>query len=219
MALAFPLSLAAFADVLKVQALAIELGGAVEQSRTAAGQQFTASLGARLWTGHVTLAPSATATVAAMQAALHRLTDPDASFLVGDWSQQYPAYDPTGSILGAASVTINALVAGNRELKLIGLPNGYKIQPGDYLSFTYGSAPLRYAYHQVVTGATSTGAGIATTNIEVMPPIRPGAVTGAAVVMKQPRMKAVIEAGSLSARTARAVISEGLSFRFVQTLG
>lgn len=218
MALSFPLSLAAFADTLRVAAMDIGLGSAVEQSRTGAGEVFTADLGARLWRGRMTLVPAATATQAAVQAILNRLTDVGATFRLTDISHQYPTLDPDGSILGAASVTINALPAGGRELRLIGLPTGYTLSRGDYLAFTYGSSPVRYAFHQIVTGATSTGPGVQTSLIEVMPPIRAGATVATTVSLRQPAMKALIGPGSLSSRTARAVLSDGLTFDFMQTL-
>lgn len=217
MALTFPLTRAQFIDTLRVATADFELGGAVEQSRTASGEIFTAALGARLWQGKIVLADAYIADADAVHAALRRATDPDASFLLYDPFHAYPKADPTGSVLGASSVTIGTIAANNRELSLVGLPAGYVISAGDYLSFTYGSSPTRYAFHQVVTGATASGGGT-TGNIEVMPAIRTGAAAGAAVTLKQPAMKAIVVPGSLSPRPARPLIAGGLSFEFQQTL-
>lgn len=130
-----------------------------------------------------------------------------------------PLLDPTGSILGVATVTILALGGDARELSLAGLPAGYTLSRGDYLSFSYTSlAVTRQALHRVVDATVvANGSGQAAL-FEVEPFIRPGTVAGAAVILKKAFCKAVKVAGSTTPNTGRSSLSEGLGFDWVQSL-
>lgn len=216
MAISFPVAKVDFFNGLKVAACTFDLPGGLQMSRTAGGEIITADLGARLWRGTVTLADMRHADAVKVQAMLNRLTDSGASFLAYDPAHWRPAYDPTGALLGAAAVTINSLPTA-RELTLAGLPAGYVLTPGDYLSWNYGSSPVRRAFHQVVVGGTANGSGI-TPALEVVPEIRPGSAAGASVLINQPYCKAVVVPGSFKGRSSRPAISGGMQFDFIQTL-
>lgn len=213
MAISFPVALADFFDPLVLVTAQFHLPEVLEVSRTGAGEVMTADLGARLWNGAVTFPPVAHSVSEAVEAKLSIMRQAGRSFLVSPVTKQYPLNDPTGSKLGAASPTINALTSG-RELKLGGLPSAYVISPGDFLSFVYSG---KYALHQVVVGATASGAGI-TGNIEVTPHIRPGATTGLAVKLIKPICKAVYVPSSHAPPTSLSVVTDGGGFSFVQTL-
>ena len=103
----------------------------------------------------------------------------------------------------------------NKRLSIQGLPTNYELTPGDFLSFTYGSSPTRYALHQVVSAAQADGLG-QTDLFEVTPLIRPGASTSAAVTLIKPYCKAVLTDLSFGAGSFR--VTTDLSFSFVQTL-
>lgn len=139
------------------------------------------------------------------------------SFLVYDTRRPAPLLDPNGTILGAATPTIHTLSADPRELRITGLPASYVLSPGDYLSFTYGTNPVRYALHRVV--ATTTAVAGLTPLFEVTPAIRSGAVTGAAITLIKAHCKAVILAGSVETGSGRRTITEGIGFGYVQSLG
>jgi len=126
-----------------------------------------------------------------------------------------PRHDPFGAALAGHTPTIHALAPGGRELRLAGLPPGYVLSVGDFLSFSYGSNPTRYALHQVATLSIADGAGI-TPLTEVMPPVRPGAATGTVVVLVRPFMKAVLIPGDPGRAGVKFV--DGLTLDFIQTL-
>lgn len=218
MALTYPLALATFVDTLLCQRVTCDLPELVEQSRTAAGEQLTADMGERLWTGRIDLAKMKRTEIGRPEA-LIQVVKQGKTFQCYDRRRMYPLLDPTGSILGAASVTILALGGDPRELSLAGLPAGYTLSAGDYLSFSYTPiATALQAFHKVVdTTVVANGSG-QTPLFEVVPPIRPGAVAGAAVTLKKPFCKAVMVAGSASPSDGRSTLYEGLGFDWVQTL-
>ncbi len=112
-------------------------------------------------------------------------------------------------------VRIDTLDANNRELTLKDTPSGYVISQGDLLGFSYGSNPMRYAFHRVVTGATANASGI-TPKIEVIPFIRQGAAAGAVVTLVKPVCKAKIMVAEYGASTA--TVSAGGTINWMQTL-
>lgn len=219
MALSFPLSLAIFADTLLVQDASCDLPEQVQMSRTAGGEQLTADMAERLWTGRINLGPMVRSEVGRPEALIQVLKQ-GRTFHMFDKRRPYPLLDPTGSILGASSVTILALGGDARELSLAGLPVGYTLSAGDYLSFDYTDLSItRRALHKVVaTSVVADGSGN-TALFEVVPALRPGAVAGAAVTLKKPYCKAVMVAGSATPSTGRSTLYDGIGFDWVQSLG
>lgn len=218
MALTYPLALATFIDTLLVSRVTCDLPELVEQSRTAGGEQLMADMGERLWTGRIDLGPMKRTEIGRPEA-LIQVVKQGKSFQCYDRRRLYPLLDPTGSILGASSVTILALGGDPREMSLAGLPVGYTLSAGDYLSFAYTSLSVtRQALHKVVdTTVVANGSG-QTALFEVVPPIRPGAAAAAAVTLKKPFCKAVMVAGSASPSDGRSTLYEGLGFDWVQSL-
>lgn len=216
MALSFPLSLATFWARLPVDSIELDLGEAMQLDETGGGEQLSADLGVRLWRGTVTMGRLRYTEAAEVEVLLDTLRQAGRFFLANDIRRPKPLLDPTGSILGAASVTVSA-IPSTRELSLAGLPAGYVVSVGDYLSFTYDGAKARRGFHRVVTGGTASGGG-ALGPIEVVPPLRPGLTTGTAVVLSNPVFKASLEAGSAARGASRRQITEGSTFGFVQTL-
>jgi len=217
--LTYPLPAAGYFGGLRVASCTFDLGEALEISRTGAGEVLTADLGPRLWTGQVTLAQARARTAHATHAVLQTLRQAGRSLMVFDPAHACPAADPEGAILAAAGAApvIAALPAGNRSLQLEGLPAGYGLSPGDYLSFAYGAAPERVAFHQIVQGAVADVAGV-TGEIEVIPHIRPGAVLGAPVQLVRPAFKAVIKPSSVQLGASAPGLVGPTSFEILQTL-
>ena len=217
MALTFPLPLATFFDGLPITQGQPDLGEALEYSQTGAGEILTADLGPRLWKADFQIAAKYYAEIEQIKAKLNTLRYAGRSLLVHSFPLKAPQYDPTGTILGAANVTLASVLSNNRDISLNGLPVGYKLTPGDFLSFQYGSNPVRYALHQVVVGGTA-GAGGALNGLEVVPHVRPGYAAGAAVTLIKPVYKAVIVPGSVDAGISGSMITDGVKFSLIQTL-
>lgn len=218
MALTYPLALAVFADSLLVSQNSFHLPEQVQQSRTAGGEQLGADVGERLWTGQIMLGRMTRAEAGRPEVLIDLIRQAGRSFLIYDRYRTNPLLDPLGTILGAASVTILALGGDARELSLSGLPVGYTLSAGDYLSFAYGSAPVRQALHRVVnTTVVANGSG-QTTLFEVTPALRPGAIATAPVQLKKAFCKAVAVYGSIEEATRQSTMTEGLGFSWVQSL-
>lgn len=183
---------------------------------TQGGEVVDADLGVRLWTGTVSLGALEPRSARAIQAKVSLLQQAGRSFFAYPRDAAFPAYDPKGQILGASLPLIHAL-PNARELRLSGLPSGYQISAGDFLSFDYGTSPVRTALHQVVETVIASGAGV-TPAFEVMPPVRPGAALGAQVRLVRPHCKAKIVPGSASVPRFDRNFGEAPSFDFVQTL-
>lgn len=219
MPLAYPLSREAFWDILPVAQTAFELPENVELAATRGGEQLAAEAGERLWQGEVAIGRLTRAETGRPEVLVDLVRGPGRPFLAYDRTRPAPLLDPTGTILGAATPAILALNGSDaRELRLQGLPAGYVLSAGDYLSFAYGSAPVRQALHRVVDPTvTANGAG-QTPFFEVVPHIRPGAAAAAAVTLVRPWCKAVLVFGSVTPMRGSRTIFDGLGFRFVQTL-
>lgn len=218
MALSFPLTLAQFADKLKVvQASPLMIPDARTYSQTAGGELIFAESDVRLWQGSVTIKAYSHQQAAEFQSMLHLLSSGAGSFLMTNKAKPGPLMDPLGSILGASTPVIATLNGNNRELTFSGLPAGYVLSPGDMFSFQYGSSPTRYALHQIVVGGTANGSGVSP-SIEVMPFIRPGAAVGAAVKFIKPEFKAVIPPGKFDVGSSDIIFTTGISIDFKQTL-
>lgn len=215
-ALTFPLALNAFFDTLDIADVTFEAPEPINMSRTAGGEVIKSSLGPALWQGSVSLLPGSPEDIAAIEALLSLVGRPGASFMVYDPRKSGPRADPTGSILGASTPTLESVDADMRRLSIEGLPNGYVLSPGDMLAFTYGSNPTRYALHRIIVGATADGLGV-TPLFEVTPMIRTGATAGAAVTLVKPACKAVLK-DAASYGGGQFGVSSGPSFEFIQTL-
>ena len=215
MALTFPLSLNAFADRLRIQSVNWKLERYDELSGLGSGEVLAAQLAPPRMVGDVELVPMYHAAAAQVQALIESLDGAINSFYLYAPQRKYPQYDPTGAVLGAAAVTIHTVGGNNKSLRLQGLPSGYVLTLGDYLSFDYGSNPVRRAFHRIVETVTTPGTGISPT-FEVRPHLRPGVEGGLSVVLVKPSAKVFIVPGSFNPGTASGVITEGMSFQVMQ---
>lgn len=215
MALTFPLNRATFFAGLKVANTRFWLDQAVQVARTGGGEIIPSQHGTRLWNAEITIIPARHADASAVDAVLSLLCDPGASFLAYDKVKAYPASDPNCTILGAATPVIANFNGNNRDITIQGLPSGYVLSAGDFVSFTYGS-PTRYALHKIVVGATASVGGQAV--VEVVPNIRPGATVGVAVTLNKPWAKMRLKPGSYQPGASVPMITSGMTFSAIQTL-
>lgn len=213
MPLTFPLSLAAFADKLRIASAPFVMQEQQQLSGLGTGDVIAAQLAPSRLTAQVIIAPMPLIRAREVQALIESLNGPQRSFYLYSPANCYPADDPGGVKLGSATVTIASVGSNNRSLALAGFPAGYKITAGDALSFDYGVNPVRRAYCRAVESATASGGGI-TPQFELSHPLRPGVVAGLAVTLKKPAAKMFIEPGSLSIQHAGSLST--ISFRAVQ---
>lgn len=217
MAYTFPLSLADFFAGLPIQTAVPDLTEAVEMSQSGGGEILTADVGPRLWKMDISIRPGYYADIEPIKAKLNLLRRAGRSLIVHAIPFKGPQSDPTGAILGASVVTLGAVHPDNREIGLEGLPVGYKITTGDFMSFTYGSNPVRYAMHQFVEDGVAGGDG-STNYIEISDFIRPGFALDTPVTLIKPSFKAVVVPGSTNPGRVGQRMIDGLQFSVIQTL-
>lgn len=217
MALADTLDRSAFMLRLPIADQSMWLPDQAEYNRTGRGEQLGADLGERLWQGEIVCGRMTRAEAGEIEVLVDLINQSGRAFHVFDSRRPAPLLDPAMTGLGGFSPVIHTLYSAEpREVRIGGLPPGYGLSAGDYLSFFYGSAPQQFELHRVVSAVTAAGTGI-TPAFEVSPAIRSGVATGAAVTFYRPWCKAIIEAGSVQPTRTRSTISEGLRFSFVQT--
>lgn len=178
-----------------------------EISATRGGSQNSADLGPALWEADVQsrlLKPSALRT---WKARLASLENGAKTFKGYDLTACYPlAYPrgswPTGLAFDGSGYLAAVNTSNYQQLKVGGLPVGYVISEGDYISFAYGSYR---ALHQAMESVTADGTGV-TPYVEVRPAIRASAFLAASPVpdvdLIKPHATMILVPGSVSAQAS-----------------
>jgi hypothetical protein len=216
MSFIFPLQLNEFTEGLRVNSQDFDLSESLRATEDGGGRMLVSEDGPRFWQGSVTIATDTHADQDRAQALAQVMRSAGASFMIGNLKRKFPKADPAGSILGAASVTLSSPVAGADTVSLAGLPSGYVLTAGDYLSFQYGAADEKTALHQVTVGGAAAPDG--TLIVGVVSRVRPGVFDGAAVTLIGAACKAIIVPGSFKAGRIGLAATSGFSFSFRQTL-
>jgi hypothetical protein len=219
MALSFPLSVAQFMSLLPVAEITFDIPESRTIDETGGGEVLTSSYGTRLWQGEVALGDMEPPEADIALPLLDVLRRDGASFMAYDVSRPAPTLDPGGIWLTTTggAPKLHTVDANGRDLRISGLPAWYRLQPRDYLAWSYGSSPTRFALHRVVTAAVADATGL-TPLFEVSPSIRPGWVVNSDVQLVRPACKALIVPGSVQIGRRSAALVKGAGFKFIQTL-
>lgn len=219
MSLTFPLGLASFLDLLPIAEVRFRLDPSLEYSETGEGEVISHDIGARLWSGEIVLDRARHDELRGVEALIGYLHRAAGTFLVRDTRAPGPLLDPFGTALGAAQPEISEVATDGLTLSISGVPSGYALSAGDYLAFTYGSNPSRYALHRVLASsqAQSIGGGsFGIADIPVDPPVREGAGPEIPVELIAPACKARLVEADYG--RGRSVISQGGVITWKQTL-
>lgn len=201
-------------SALVVSSATFTLAQRKEFSRQAGGSPREADLGPPIWTAKIGVGPMPNDDAEAAAALIDKMQCDSDTFYVWNPRRQYPRMDPDGSILGSNTVTIYALDADTRYLRLAGLPVGYKISIGDFLSWDQGSSPVHRCLHRFVGAATADSNGRIPLTA-VVPHIKAGASTGLTVSLKRPAAEMMILPGSYDFPSSGATASS-ISFTAIQ---
>lgn len=214
MAVTYPIGLAEYFAGLATVSVRFSLGEAREVLQTGGGDIISQDNGPRLWGGAVSVRPQSNIAMRRFQARTEALLQAGRTFSVSPMGG--PASDPDGAILGASSVTISVAPDAS-TLVLSGLPAGYELSQGDYLSFAYVNGITRNGLYQVGEDAVADAGGSITLSMTSF--LRNyGALGGESVLLVDPVCKAVILPGSYKAPMQMAGLSKGFSFEWRQTL-
>lgn len=218
MAYSFPVPLNTFFETFRIQSVQFDLKEAFETDETGSGEILSADVGARLWEMQVNFKLADYREGEALKAKLNVLRYAERSLIIHAIPSMYPTNDPNGTILGASVVTLDAVALNNREITLGGLPPGFRLEPGDCLSFQHAGAVQKFMFHQVANTRAASGAGVIT-QLEVTPFVEPGWPVGGAVQLIKPRMKAVLVPGSFNPGSTGQLVTSGITATFRQTMG
>lgn len=188
-----------------------------EMSPLRGGRQVVADLGPALWAMDVKSKALRPSELKAWKARLAALENGGQQLIGYDMTACYPIAYPRGSWpTGDAFDGIASLksVTNNKTATIGGLPEGYKLSTGDYISFDYGTTR---ALHQVMEDAVADEYGVSSV-FEVRPYIRLGYVLDVDVDLTKPHAVMLVVPGSVSAPLAEDTGRGTISFSAIQTL-
>lgn len=212
MALTFPINLITFFSTLPLAEMTFELTESMVISRLGNGEIISSDYSTRLWQGQCNVATDLYHRDGEKLAAMGRaIRESRASFLV----TPIHAPKPAAMVTVPAAPKIHSVQNG-RQIRLKGLVPSSKMTAGDFVSWSYGSSPVRTSLHQLVEGDTADGSGI-TGWMEVTPMLTAGAVAETPVVLDKPYCVAKYIPGSWGSPQVKSLYAGGFSFQWVQT--
>ncbi len=207
MPLTFPVPTADFADELRVASVQWNLSDIYVQSGTRGGKILRAETADPAWTGTLSLAPMSIEDARQVRAKIRRIGAYN-KFNLYNPEAPFPRYDPTGSVLGNATVTVSAI--GPRSLRLQGLPSGYRLAWGDFVSVVRGG---NRALFEVAEYVEASGSGV-TPFFDVTPPPKVWMQTGDVADLKKPAARVLFD--QIDTGTSAEWIASGISFSVIE---
>lgn len=215
MAISYPYSVNFFADKLKIESVEWTIQRNDELSGGGDGRVWQAELAPPLWVGTISLTVMRINEAKQIAALVRKLHGAQEALFLYDPQSKYPQADPTGSIIGSSTVTVNSVGASRRTLSLTGFPAGYKMTLADKMTIAFGSNPTRYAFLEVSEDVTANGSGV-TGQFEVFPHVPPGIISGETVTIVKPFCKCIIYPDSHAAGRAQQMIVDDAGFKVIQ---
>lgn len=209
------ISSTAMFDGVTIAACDFTLRTRQEFSRSAGGVNRALDLGPAVWEATYTTAPLTLIQSSSLLARLNSLDGGMGAFEGYDFRRLQPALS---TFVGTPTTAeISHLDSGDaRRMRFDGVPEGFTISPGDYLSFAYGD-PAAQALHQVTTTAVADGSGVMP-YFNVRPYIRPGAAVNAPVRLRRAFARFNLVPGSISVQQVGGVLYESVTWSAIQEI-
>ena len=185
MALANPLGIASFADLLETATCVFRPMWMQESSGTGGGELLYADRAPMRWQVEVTTAPMSNADAMAIMALVNSRGGGLKTFLLYDKRAAYPSTDPTGSIFGSATPEIGT-ITDRLHIAFTGFPAAYVVPLGTYFSVVDGDG--RRYLGQFAEAKTADGSG-AISATEITPALPAAFATADAVTVIKPTAK------------------------------
>ena len=181
-----------------------------EMSRTAGGDLQAKDLGPAVWQADYATVPMTAAEARGYYADLLTLRAAAQTLYVATIPNA-PAARVAETLTG---VSVASLAASNDAIALAGLPAGFVMTAGDYLSIeTAGGAR---ELHMLARGGSADGTGT-TPELEVVPHVRPGVAQGDAVTLLDPLLEMRLQPESLRHERLNSVLSR-VAFKALQVI-
>jgi len=190
--------------------LSFKLQPTIEVTPTRAGKHIAADLGPAVWIGQYSSGLLNAARFGVVRAWVDTLLSTE-EFYGYDKLRELPLRGLPVGFTGACSVSTFTLPFA---LTLTGLPVGFVLSPGDYVSFDYNSGTSR-ALHRIVAGGTASGGG--SLLLEVRPAIRSGLVAPQAATVYRSAARMIILPDTYDEHVTAPSFGQ-VSFKAIQTL-
>lgn len=210
------LALSQFFDVIDVASEDFHIRDDATYAESRGGTVYSSRTSPVLWTGSVRLAADVNWGIRQKRSLLNTIMQPDVRFLIYARSIRAPLDDLSGSKLGAATPFLSTVHSSRTQIRIGGLPPGYKLSPGDCISWPQ-AGPVTQRYHQIEGTVTANASGL-TPLVTVFPAVHVGFVLNSPVELIKPRLRAVYLPGSFKPYTSEGPFSQGASFSWLQTL-
>lgn len=203
MALSFPYALDFLAQYLTGPEIPLTLHRFDEMSGGGDGRHWSAQMSTPLWGASYPLFAARAAQARELNAKVYGLDGMQKALL---WSDPY-YQGPARGNAGLSAVTVASIRSDRGAIGLAGLPGGFSVTPGDYLSINYASG--RVYFGTFLEGGTGTG------QREIRPYLPLSVNSGAAVELVRPCFKAIVTEFSPFA-TARGMAGVSASITILQ---
>lgn len=216
MSLSDPLTLAEFSDRIAANVadctLAIEWQQ--QMSGTGGGETIYADRAPPIWTGTVTIAEQLIADAEGTMALLNSRAGGLKTLLLPNYrGGLYPSSDPTGSIFGTSTPTVNGAPADQYHVAFTGFPPNYALPLGTYFGIVFNATS--YYLGQLCEAVTADHTGNVA-NVEVAPILPASVADGDAVTVIKPVAKFRVVPGT-AAPTVSNALYEKIAFQVRQT--
>lgn len=190
MALVFPRDLT---DLTRWSAPKLKLEHRQELSRRQGGLTQAKDMGPSLWVADWASVPIRLDDADAVMAQFSSLRGSLRTFYLYPFTRPQPRQ--TGAQGGAlGNVSVQSIDAGNAALTLQGLPSGFELVEGDYLSITTQVGGREFL--RLNEGRTAGGTGLAV-DLGVEPYVRAGVAPGDTVTLVKPLVEMRLDPGTL----------------------
>lgn len=165
-----------------------------ELSRDAAGGTYAKDLGGPLWRGSYRSFPLRRDAADALMADFETLRGAALPFFAHPAERPRPASSPDPAGPALAGVTVRAISAERDRMQFAGLPAGFVLSAGDFLSITTAAG---VEFLRLARGITANGLGD-TASVETAQTLRPSIATGQAVALVDPLVEMRLDPKSLT---------------------
>lgn len=204
MALPSTLPIASFADLIRVSDVTFKQDWQQQRSATGGGETRYADRAPALWSAEIASPPMEHAEAEGLMALANSRAGGLKTVLLYNPKQPFPASDPDGTKLGAATPKLG-VITDRLHIAFTGFPPGYVVPLGTYFGIIFDDS--RYYLGQFAEAKVAnpiTGTVGAT---EVWPPLPAGIAGTPDIVLKQPCAKFRLVPGSAFSSTVSTLHS------------
>lgn len=162
-----------------------------ELARDAGGPTQAKDMGPALWQASFTSVPLRLEVADAVIADFRSLRGAVRSFLLHPPTRARPA---AAGDLSSSTVTVHSVRADASAIRLTGLPSGFVLTAGDYVSIQTAAGGIEFL--QLARGGQANVGGLSP-ELEVVPFVRPAVDVGNAVSLTEPVAEFILRPGSL----------------------